>query len=111
MPPNADSRRGSHLREHLLFLLLLLTLNVFAPPALAQNAPPAPADKSEQQKAAYAALADLLQDDKARAALINHLKQAAGDAPRRRPNNAGGINAGHAERQPELAGAGGHRHL
>ena len=57
MPPNAYSRRGSHLREHLLFLLLLLTLNVFAPPALAQNAPPAPADKSEQQKAAYAALA------------------------------------------------------
>ncbi|MCD4630403.1 hypothetical protein LOS08_24040, partial [Proteus mirabilis] len=45
MPPNADSRRGSHLREHLLFLLLLLTLNVFAPPALAQNAPPAPAVK------------------------------------------------------------------
>ncbi|HAT2906639.1 TPA: mechanosensitive channel protein [Serratia marcescens] len=85
MPPNADSRRGSHLREHLLFLLLLLTLNVFAPPALAQNAPPAPADKSEQQKAAYAALADLLQDDKARAALINHLKQAAGDAPATAP--------------------------
>ncbi|HBC0579035.1 TPA: mechanosensitive channel protein [Serratia marcescens] len=85
MPPNADSRRGSHLREHLLFLLLLLTLNVFAPPALAQNAPPAPADKSEQQKAAYAALADLLQDDKARAALINHLKQAAGDAPAAAP--------------------------
>lgn len=85
MPPNADSRRGSHLREHLLFLLLLLTLNVFAPPALAQNAPPAPADKSEQQKAAYAALADLLQDDKARAELINHLKQAAGDAPAAAP--------------------------
>lgn len=81
MPPNADSRRGSHLREHLLFLLLLLTLSVFAPPALAQNAPPAPADKSEQQKAAYAALADLLQDDQARAELINHLKQTAGDAP------------------------------
>lgn len=85
MPPNADSRRGSHLREHLLFLLLLLTLNVFAPPALAQNAPPAPADKSEQQKAAYAALADLLQDDKARAELINHLKQAGGDAPATAP--------------------------
>lgn len=94
MPPNADSRRGSHLREHLLFLLLL-TLSVFAPPALAQNAPPAPADKSEQQKAAYATLADLLQDDQARAELIDHLKQTAGDA----------------ERQPELAGAGRHRHL
>ena len=85
MPPNADSRRGSHLREHLLFLLLLLTLNVFAPPAPAQNAPPAPADKSEQQKAAYAALADLLQDDKARAELINHLKQAADDTPTAAP--------------------------
>lgn len=85
MPPNADSRRGSHLREHLLFLLLLLTLNVFAPPATAQNAPPAPADKSEQQKAAYAALADLLQDDKARAELINHLKQAADDTPTAAP--------------------------
>ncbi|MGP0843805.1 hypothetical protein [Serratia sp. CY83965] len=85
MPPNAYSRRGSHLREHLLFLLLLLALNVFAPPALAQNAPPAPADKSEQQKAAYAALADLLQDDQARAELINHLKQTAGDAPAAAP--------------------------
>ncbi|MEX0633139.1 hypothetical protein M8494_18120 [Serratia ureilytica] len=28
----------------------MLTLNVFAPTALAQNAPPAPADKSEQQR-------------------------------------------------------------
>ena len=51
----------------------------------AQNAPPAPADKSEQQKAAYAALADLLQDDKARAELINHLKQAADDTPTAAP--------------------------
>jgi small-conductance mechanosensitive channel len=34
-------------------------------------------DQSQQQKASYAALADILQDDKARAALIGHLRQAA----------------------------------
>jgi small-conductance mechanosensitive channel len=37
----------------------------------------APVDQSQQQKASYAALADILQDDKARAALIGHLRQAA----------------------------------
>jgi small-conductance mechanosensitive channel len=41
----------------------------------AQNA--APVDQNQQQKASYAALADILQDDKARAALIGHLRQAA----------------------------------
>jgi small-conductance mechanosensitive channel len=37
----------------------------------------APVDQNQQQKASYAALADILQDDKARAALIGHLRQAA----------------------------------
>jgi small-conductance mechanosensitive channel len=40
----------------------------------------APVDQSQQQKASYAALADILQDDKARAALIGHLRQAADES-------------------------------
>ncbi|CAI0827246.1 mechanosensitive channel protein [Serratia ficaria] len=80
MPPNACSRFSSHLRERLLPLLLLLLLSMCAAPP-AQSAPTAPADRTEQQKASYAALADILQDDQARAELIAHLKQSAGESP------------------------------
>ncbi|MBP1128654.1 small-conductance mechanosensitive channel [Serratia sp. PL17] len=88
MPTTAYSRFGSHLREHLrLFpLLLLLTVAVASPRAIAQ--PPqnaAPGDQTEQQKASYAALADILQDDKARAGLISHLRQQAGESPATQP--------------------------
>ncbi|CAI1827343.1 Small-conductance mechanosensitive channel [Serratia entomophila] len=85
MPPNACSRFSSHLRERLFPLLLLLMLSSAVPLALAQGAPTAPADRAEQQKASYAALADILQDDKARAELIAHLKQAAGETPPAQP--------------------------
>jgi small-conductance mechanosensitive channel len=46
----------------------------------AQNT--APSDQTEQQKASYTALADILQDDKARATLIDHLRQAADESPK-----------------------------
>jgi small-conductance mechanosensitive channel len=45
----------------------------------------APVDQSQQQKASYAALADILQDDKARAALIGHLRQAADESAKNPP--------------------------
>ncbi|QBX66277.1 mechanosensitive channel protein [Serratia quinivorans] len=78
MPATAYSRLGSHLRERWFPLLLLLIACTVSPLAMAQSAQKtAPVDQSQQQKASYAALADILQDDKARAALIGHLRQAA----------------------------------
>uniref|UniRef100_UPI0035C744CE mechanosensitive channel protein n=1 Tax=Serratia quinivorans TaxID=137545 RepID=UPI0035C744CE len=78
MPATAYSRLGSHLRESWFPLLLLLIACTVSPLAMAQSAQKtAPVDQSQQQKASYAALADILQDDKARAALIGHLRQAA----------------------------------
>ncbi|CUW08497.1 Moderate conductance mechanosensitive channel YbiO precursor [Serratia grimesii] len=84
MPTTAYSRFGSHLRERLrLFpLLLLLIISAASPLAIAQPTQNAtPGDQTEQQKASYAALADILQDDKARAGLISHLRQQAGESP------------------------------
>jgi small-conductance mechanosensitive channel len=46
----------------------------------AQNT--AASDQTDQQKASYTALADILQDDKARATLIDHLRQAADESPK-----------------------------
>lgn len=78
MPATAYSRLGSHLRERWFPLLLLLIACTVSPLAMAQSAQKtAPVDQNQQQKASYAALADILQDDKARAALIGHLRQAA----------------------------------
>ncbi len=78
MPATAYSRLGSHLRERWFPLLLLLIACTVSPLAMAQSAQKtALVDQSQQQKASYAALADILQDDKARAALIGHLRQAA----------------------------------
>ncbi|SPZ65164.1 Small-conductance mechanosensitive channel [Serratia quinivorans] len=78
MPATAYSRLGSHLRERWFPLLLLLIACTVSPLAMAQSAQKtAPVDQSQQQKSSYAALADILQDDKARAALIGHLRQAA----------------------------------
>ncbi|QGH59846.1 mechanosensitive channel protein [Serratia proteamaculans] len=78
MPATAYSRLGSHLRERWFPLLLLLIACTVSPLAMAQSAQKtAPVDQSQQQKASYAALADILQDDKARDALIGHLRQAA----------------------------------
>ncbi|CAI1525544.1 mechanosensitive channel protein [Serratia proteamaculans] len=83
MPATACSRFGSHLRERWFPLLLLLFICVASPLALAQPTQnTAPSDQTEQQKASYTALADILQDDKARAALIDHLRQAADESPK-----------------------------
>ncbi|CAI0932185.1 Small-conductance mechanosensitive channel [Serratia quinivorans] len=81
MPATAYSRLGSHLRERWFPLLLLLIACTVSPWTMAQPAQQAaPVDQSQQQKASYAALADILQDDKARAALIGHLRQAADES-------------------------------
>ncbi|MGO4743708.1 mechanosensitive channel protein [Serratia quinivorans] len=81
MPATACSRLGSHLREHLFPLLLLLITCTVSPQTAAQPAQKADSSaQTEQQKASYAALADILQDDKARAGLISHLRQAAGES-------------------------------
>ncbi|CAI1533869.1 Small-conductance mechanosensitive channel [Serratia quinivorans] len=81
MPATAYSRLGSHLRERWFPLLLLLIACTVSPLAMAQSAQKAaPVDQSQQQKASYAALADILQDDKARAELIGHLRQAADES-------------------------------
>lgn len=86
MPATAYSRSGSHLREHWFPLLLLLIACTVSPLTMAQPAQTAaPADQNQQQKASYAALADILQDDKARAALIGHLRQAAGESAKNPP--------------------------
>ncbi len=83
MPATACSRFGSHLRERWFPLLLLLFICVASPLALAQPTQnTAPSDQTEQQKASYTALADILQDDKARAVLIDHLRQAADESPK-----------------------------
>ncbi|SMB28528.1 putative membrane protein [Serratia proteamaculans] len=83
MPATACSRFGSHLRERWFPLLLLLITCVASPLAPAQPTQnTAPSDQTEQQKASYTALADILQDDKARAALIDHLRQAADESPK-----------------------------
>jgi len=89
MPATAYSRFGSHLREQLFPLLLLLITYAVSPLATAQPAQdPAPSGQTEQQKASYAALADILQDDKARAELINHLRQAADQPAAAQPKSA-----------------------
>lgn len=89
MPATAYSRFGSHLREQLFPLLLLLITYAVSPLATAQPAQdPAPSGQTEQQKASYAALADILQDDKARAELINHLRQAADQPAATQPKSA-----------------------
>lgn len=81
MPATACSRLGSHLREHLFPLLLLLITCTVSPQTAAQPAQKADSSaQTEQQKASYAALADILQDDKTRAGLISHLRQAAGES-------------------------------
>ncbi|MDW5500922.1 mechanosensitive channel protein [Pseudomonas lundensis] len=86
MPATAYSRFGSHLRERLFPLLLLLITCTLSPLAMAQPAQnTAPTEQTEQQKASYAALADILQDDKARAGLISHLRQAAGETATPQP--------------------------
>ncbi|CAI0783216.1 Small-conductance mechanosensitive channel [Serratia proteamaculans] len=83
MPATACSRFGSHLRERWFPLLLLLVTCTASPLAMAQPAQnTAPSDQTEQQKASYTALADILQDDKARATLIDHLRQAADESPK-----------------------------
>ncbi|CAI1679129.1 Small-conductance mechanosensitive channel [Serratia proteamaculans] len=83
MPATACSRFGSHLRERWFPLLLLLFICVASPLALAQPTQnTAPSDQTEQQKASYTALADILQDNKARAVLIDHLRQAADESPK-----------------------------
>ncbi|AGQ30193.1 mechanosensitive channel protein [Serratia liquefaciens] len=89
MPATAYSRFGSHLREQLFPLLLLLITYAVSPLATAQPAQdPAPSGQTEQQKVSYAALADILQDDKTRAELINHLRQAAGQPAAAQPKSA-----------------------
>ncbi|CAI0763795.1 Small-conductance mechanosensitive channel [Serratia quinivorans] len=86
MPATACSRLGSHLRERWFPLLLLLIACTVSPWTMAQPAQhAAPVDQSQQQKASYAALADILQDDKARAALIGHLRQAADESAKNPP--------------------------
>ncbi|CAI0922368.1 mechanosensitive channel protein [Serratia quinivorans] len=86
MPATAYSRSGSHLRERWFPLLLLLIACTVSPLAMAQPAQTAaPTDQNQQQKASYAALADILQDDKARATLIGHLRQAAGESAKKPP--------------------------
>lgn len=86
MPATAYSRSGSHLRERWFPLLLLLIACTVSPLAMAQPAQTAaPTDQNQQQKASYAALADILQDDKARATLIGHLRQAAGESAKNPP--------------------------
>lgn len=83
MPATACSRFGSHLRERWFPLLLLLVTCTASPLAMAQPAQnTAPSDQTEQQKASYTALADILQDDKARTTLIDHLRQAADESPK-----------------------------
>ncbi|CAI0907721.1 mechanosensitive channel protein [Serratia proteamaculans] len=83
MPATACSRFGSHLRERWFPLLLLLVTCTASPLAMAQPAQnTAPSNQTEQQKASYTALADILQDDKARATLIDHLRQAADESPK-----------------------------
>ncbi|MGO2158207.1 MAG: mechanosensitive channel protein [Serratia proteamaculans] len=83
MPATACSRFGSHLRERWFPLLLLLVTCTASPLAMAQPAQnTAASDQTEQQKASYTALADILQDDKARATLIDHLRQAADESPK-----------------------------
>ncbi|CAI0815606.1 mechanosensitive channel protein [Serratia quinivorans] len=86
MPATAYSRLGSHLRERWFPLLLLLIACTVSPWTMAQPAQQAaPVDQSQQQKASYAALADILQDDKARTALIGHLRQAADESAKTPP--------------------------
>ncbi|WP_413477416.1 mechanosensitive channel protein [Serratia proteamaculans] len=83
MPATACSRFGSHLRERWFPLLLLLVTCTASPLAMAQPAQnTAASDQTDQQKASYTALADILQDDKARATLIDHLRQAADESPK-----------------------------
>lgn len=89
MPATACSRFGSHLRERWFPLLLLLVTCTASPLAMAQPAQnTAPSDQTEQQKASYTALADILQDDKARATLIDHLRQAADESPKTQTKSA-----------------------
>ncbi|NWA44113.1 mechanosensitive channel protein [Pseudomonas reactans] len=57
------------------FLMLMLTLFSSATQAAAPQ--PAANSDADKQKASYAALADILQDDKSRAELIAHLRDAA----------------------------------
>src|SRR5476651_1265012 len=58
-------------------LMLALMLSLFSP--LSHAATPAAASSSDadKQHASYSALADILQDDKSRAELIAHLREAA----------------------------------
>lgn len=78
MQHNDRTPLAHRIRTHLHSLLLLITLALFSTFGHAAE-PQQPA--ADQQKASYAALADILQDDKARAQLIAHLRDAAKTDP------------------------------
>lgn len=78
MPHNDRTPLAHRIHTHLFSALLFITLAMFSAFSHAAEEKPAAGD---QQKASYAALADILQDDKARAELITHLREAARAEP------------------------------
>ncbi|MFI8415567.1 mechanosensitive channel protein [Serratia sp. NPDC078593] len=75
MPPHAQRRFSSSLRERLLYPLLVLIVLLIAPQPGFSAAPTA--EHTQQQSSA--ALIKLLEDDNARAELITQLKQSSGE--------------------------------
>ncbi len=97
---NALSQR--HKNPVLLVLpFLLLILSVFSTFSPVAAAAQPSAQESSQQKASYAALADILQDDKSRADLIAHLRAAAGESADGKQNSPAASAANPAENEQQ----------
>lgn len=73
MPHNDRTPLAHRIQTHVFSTLLFITLALFSAFSHAAEQPAG----ADQQKASYTALADILQDDKARAELISHLREAA----------------------------------
>src|SRR5471030_622129 len=77
MPNNDWNALSKKTLLHTLKNPLLLVLPFLMLFSALSHAAPAPTSDADKQKASYAALADILQDDKSRADLIAHLRDAA----------------------------------
>ncbi|MFZ4834600.1 mechanosensitive channel protein [Rouxiella sp. Mn2063] len=98
---NALSQR--HKNPVLLVLpFLILMLSLFSDFSHAATTVQAPSQDNNQQKASYAALADILQDDKSRAELIAHLRAAAGESSNSEQTATQSTTGNSAEKEAEI---------